>query len=163
LRGFFLACVGACAVHSGAALALDFNELTEPGHWRLAVSPVAKHFRPSDEHRRVWAIGVERQRADGWLGGASYFKNSFGQPSAYVYMGYHSPSLLGQPELFWQASAGVLYGYVGRYKSKVPLNWNGFAPGALVSVGWQFHKKSSAQLHLLGDAGVMLQLSYDLQ
>ena len=54
-----------------------------PGYWRLfAVPYTAFHWRPSDEHKPVWAVGFERQRPDGWLAGASHFSNSFGQPSA---------------------------------------------------------------------------------
>ena len=65
--------------------------------------------------------------------------------------------------LFFQASAGVLYGYKGKYKDKVALNVGGFAPGALVGLGWKFDEQSSATLHLLGDAAVMLQLSYEFK
>jgi len=115
-----------------------------PGYWRVPLSPFSHHFRYSAEHRYFWAFGVERQRSDDWLAGVSYFRNSFGQPSSYTYVGKRFPGLLDQPELFAQASAGILYGYRGilygyrgKYKTKVPLNYNGFSPGALVSLGWQ--------------------------
>ena len=133
------------------------------GHWRLVVSPFSQHFRPSDEHRHVWAIGVERQRDDNWLAGGSYFRNSFGQPSAYLYVGKRWNRLFGVEELFGQATAGLLYGYRGKYEDKVPLNNNGFSPGALVSMGWQFNKQFAVTGHLLGDAALMIQLSYDLR
>ena len=80
-----------------------------PGHWRAALSPFSHHFRYNAEHRYVWAIGVERQRTDDWLAGVSYFRNSFGQPSSYTYVGKRFPGLLDRPELFAQASAGILY------------------------------------------------------
>jgi len=127
------------------------------------VSPFSYHFRYSDEHRYVYALGVERQRSDNWLAGASYFRNSFGQPSAYLYAGKRFTQLADVPQLFAQASAGLLYGYRGKYQNKVPLNHNGFSPGALVGLGWQFDKDSSATVHLLGDAGLMMQLSLDLR
>ena len=133
-----------------------------PGYWRAALSPFSLHFRYSAEHRYVWAMGVERQRSDDWLAGASYFRTSFGQPSSYVYVGKRFSGLLGEPQLFAQASAGMLYGYRGPYKNKVPLNHNGFSPGALASLGWQFNKNYAATVHLLGDAGMMIQLSWDL-
>ncbi len=132
-----------------------------PGHWRLLVSPFSLHFRHNPQHAYVWALGMERQRSDDWLAGASYFSNSFGQPSAYLYVGKRYPGLFGQPQLFGQWSAGMLYGYRGEFQNKVPLNYNGFSPGALVSLGWQFNKQHSATLHLLGDAGAMVQLAYD--
>ena len=153
---------------SGSASAQWIQRMTddkawEAGHWRGAVAPYAPHWRPSAEHQYVWAVGLERQRADDWLGGASFFSNSFGQPSAYVYLGKRFPQLLGQPQLFGQLSAGVLYGYVGKYKKKVPLNVNGFSPGALASVGWQFTPELSLTMHLLGDAGAMFQLGWDFK
>jgi len=134
-----------------------------PGYWRLAVSPFSYHFRYSAEHQYVWAMGGEWQRPDDWLAGASYFSNSFGQPSAYLYVGKRWTNLFGEPRLFTQLSGGLLYGYRGKYEDKVPLNHNGFSPGALVSLGWQFNRNFALTGHLLGDAGVMLQLSWDLR
>ncbi len=134
-----------------------------PGVWRVAASPYSNHWRYSEEHRHVYAIGIERQRADDWLAGASYFRNSFGQPSAYVYLGRRVNGLLGEPDFYFQWSVGMLYGYRGKYESKVPLNYNGFSPGALVGLGWQFHKNASFTVHALGDAGLMFQFAYDLR
>ena len=133
------------------------------GYLRVAVSPFSLHFRYSAEHRYVWAAGAEWQRSDDWLAGASYFRNSFGQPSAYVYVGKRWTNLLGQPPLFAQLSGGMLYGYRGKYEDKVPLNNNGFSPGALASLGWQVNKQFAVTGHMLGDAGLMIQLSYDLR
>lgn len=136
----------------------------EQAHWRLAAAPMAHHFRYDEEHRRVWAVALERQRYDGWLLGGSRFSNSFGQPSAYLYLGHRFDSPFGLPPgFFGQVSAGLMYGYRGRFADKVPLNVNGFSPGALVSMGWQFERRASAMLHMLGDAGVMLQLSWDIR
>lgn len=143
------------------ARADDGPGLLGPGHWRALVSPFSLHFRYNPKHEYVWALGMERQRDDNWLAGASYFSNSFGQPSAYLYVGKRYPQVFGQPKLFAQWSAGLLYGYRGEFENKVPLNYNGFSPGALVSLGWQFNKQTSATLHMLGDAGMMVQLSYD--
>lgn len=106
-------------------------------------------------------MGVERQLDAGWLAGASYFTNSFGQPSGYAYAGQRYTGLLGPPPLYLQWTAGILYGYKGEYKDKVPLNYGGFSPGAVVSLGWQFNRESAMQFNLLGDAGLMLQLSHD--
>jgi len=133
------------------------------GYWRLAFSPYSPHFRPSAQHRHVVAIALERQRPDGWLAGFSFFRNSFGQPSAYAYLGRRHGPVLQSHGLFFQWSAGVLYGYKGEFKNKVALNVNGFAPGALVGLGWQFSERGSALVHLLGDAAVMFQFSYDLR
>lgn len=158
-----VAILATLATLPGAARAEPADDILGPGYWRLAVSPFSAHVHYSPEHQYVWALGVERQRSDDWLGGASFFSNSFGQPSGYLYVGKRFPGLFGQEPLFAQISAGLLYGYVGAYKNKVPLNYNGFSPGALVSLGWQFNKNTSATLHLLGDAGFMVQLAWDFR
>lgn len=59
----------------------------EPNHWRIALSPYTGHWRYNAEHRHVFAIAIERVLPDGWFVGTSFFKNSFGQPSNYVYVG----------------------------------------------------------------------------
>ncbi len=142
--------------------ATDWQAWQDSRQWRFVVSPFSHHFRRSDEHRYVWAIGMEKQRADDWIAGASFFSNSFGQPSSYTYVGKRFPQLWGQPQLFGQVSAGLMYGYRGKFQNKVPLNYKGFSPGALVSMGWQFTPRTGITAHLLGDAGMMLQLSYEL-
>lgn len=149
------------AAAGGTARLLDRSAWGDGAHWRVAVSPFTQHFRPSEEHQSVVAVALERQRRDGWLFGGSHFSNSFGQPSAYLYLGRRVDLPFGPPGLFGQVSGGLLYGYRGRYEDKVPLNRNGFSPGGLVTLGWQFNRRDAAAVHLLGDAGLMLQLSWD--
>jgi hypothetical protein len=130
------------------------------GEWRIAIAPYTFHWRYSPEHKPVWALGVERQRADGMLGGISFFSNSFGQDSSYYYVGQRYSGLGGRQEAYFLWSAGLLYGYRGQYEDKVPLNHNGFSPGALLALGWMIDRDASAQFNVLGDAAVMLQLNY---
>ncbi len=132
-------------------------------HWRAALSPYSLHFRPSEEHEHVWAVAVERQYSNRWLFGVSFFSNSFGQPSGYLYAGQRYDALFNTPQLFWQWSIGLMYGYVDQYEDKVPLNYRGFSPGAILSLGWQFNRQLSAQINTLGDAGLMFQFSYDFR
>lgn len=141
----------------------DTEAWREQAHWRVAMAPHTEHYRPSAEHQTVWAVALERQRHDGWLAGASRFSNSFGQPSAYVYLGHRFDRLFGQRALYGQLSAGLLYGYRGRFEDKVPFNNDGFAPGALATIGSQLTRRAAVAAHFLGDAGVMLQLSWDLR
>ncbi|MBM3388918.1 MAG: hypothetical protein FJY26_05350 [Betaproteobacteria bacterium] len=147
-----------------AALAATADTLGsgwDQGHWRAAVSPYAPHLRYSPEHADVWAVALERQRNDRWMAGGSFFNNSFGQPSTYVYLGKRFPQLLGHSQLFGQFSGGLLYGYRGKYENKVPFNHNGFSPGALASIGWQFNRQASLTVHAVGDAAVMFQFAWD--
>lgn len=140
----------------------DRDAWNGPGHWRLLASPYTQHYHYSVDHRPVWAVGAEWQSDDLWLAGVSYFSNSFGQPSAYAFVGHRSENLFGDPRVFFQWSAGPMYGYVGKYKSKVPLDVMGFSPGAVLTLGWKVDRNVSFAVHALGDAGLMFQLSYDL-
>lgn len=144
-------------VLTGAALPAAATDADE---WRFAVSPYTHHWRYNAEHKPVWALGLERQRSDDSLWGVAFFSNSFGQDSSYWFYGERYTGFWGQPKLFAQWSAGLLYGYRGKYEDKVPLNHKGYSPGALVGMGWNFDRDSSAQFHLLGDAGVMFQFNY---
>ena len=58
--------------------------------------------------------------------------------------------------------AGILYGYTGEYKRKVPLNYNGFSPGVTVGIGWRYSRPVAGQVYLLGTAGLMFLFSYEL-
>jgi hypothetical protein len=138
---------GAMLLSPAAVQADDGAGLLGPGQWRALVSPFSVHFDHNPQHEHV--------------AGASYFSNSFGQPSAYLYVGKRYPALFDRPQLFGQWSAGLLYGYRGEFKDKVPFNHNGFSPGALLSMGWQFNKQTSATVHLLGNSGLMVQLAWD--
>ncbi len=131
--------------------------------WRVLASPFTYHYTYSPDHTRVYALGLERQRADGLVLGGSLFKNSFGQPSAYVYAGQRFDKLLGVDQLFSQLTGGILYGYKEPYNKKVPLDYKGWSPGAVLSLGWQFTPTWSGQLNFLGNSALMFQLSADLK
>ena len=138
---------------------------TRGDHWRLVGSPYTVHYHKDDngEHEPVYMIGLERQRSDGWVWGGIYFSNSFGQPSGYVYVGEKLIQFSRWDKLFFQWTAGVMYGYKYPYEDKVPFNVNGFSPGATVGLGWQFTRDFSMQAIALGTAGMMFQLAIDLR
>ena len=155
-----VAALGGAAGPVAAQAFPDWEGLKGPGHWRAVVSPVTQHWRPSDEHRHVWAVGAERWTLEGTVAGGAFFNNSFGQPSGYAYLGRRYTGLLGQPTMYAQWTAGLMYGYKGQYASKVPLNHNGFSPGAVLALGFEFTPQTALQYNLLGDAGVMFQISH---
>jgi hypothetical protein len=143
------------ALKNDSASAADF--------WRVTVSPAATyHFSRSPDHKAVVLLGLEKQYANSTLLGGALFTNSFGQPSAYAYGGKHIANLMAIEPLFLQWTVGVVYGYKGEFKDKVPLNYQGFSPVGVVSLGWKFNRTYSAQLNLLGTSAVMLQFSADL-
>lgn len=126
-------------------------------------APLTYHFSPDEEHRYVWLLGVERERANGRLSGVTYFSNSFGQPSTYIFpWGRTYRNLGGVQGLFAKWSAGLLYGYVEPYEDKVPFNVNGFSPAVIPSLGFD-HRGYGAQLNILGTAGIMFQLNIPLK
>ena len=108
----------------------------------------------------MWLIGAERERADGSIAGAAFFSNSFGQDSGYVFpWGQIYRGVLDQPQMYAQWTAGMLYGYVGKYQHKVPLNSGGFSPAIVPALGWEFDSKQRVQVNLLGLNAVMFQFT----
>lgn len=140
----------------------DWSNGWETGsNWRLMTSPYTYHYSRDAEHRHVYMLGLERHRADGFLFGGTYFRNSFGQPSGYLYLGQRFDQVAGVEPLFAQVTGGVLYGYKAPFNHKVPLNYRGFSPGLVPSLGWRFTPHLSAQLDFLGNSALMFQVSAD--
>ena len=131
--------------------------------WRVMASPYTYHFSRDSNHRQVYMLGLERQDTEAYLLGGSLFQNSFGQPSAYLYGGMRFDGLTRYQPLFVQVTAGLLYGYKPPYDKKVPLNYKGFSPGAVLSVGWQFTPMISTQVNFLGNSALMFQVSADFR
>ena len=119
-------------------------------------------MNPKPEHEYVWALAIERQRDDQWLYGATYFSNSYGQLSGDLYLGKQYPDLFGMKKLYFQWTAGLLYGYKSPYQDQVPFNHNGFSPGLALSLSWQIDPSYAIQINRVGTSGLMLQLSYAL-
>ena len=141
----------------------DWNAPLPEGQARyeLFASPYTHHWSHDTDHRPVVALAVNRHLASDRFCGLSLFRNSFGQPSAYLYAGkrWNEP-IAGWPQLYAQVSAGVIYGYVGRYKNKVPGNVAGFSPAIVPAVGYRFTHKLGAEVQILGTAAVMFGLTW---
>ena len=118
-------------------------------------SPYTYHFSNNPEHKHVVLVAVEEQLPGDRLCGVSFFSNSFGQPSVYVYAGQQYNNLLGVPQLFAKVTAGLMYGYVAPYENKVPLNYKGFNPAIIPAVGYKLSPHDSVQLKILGNAALM--------
>jgi hypothetical protein len=149
------------ATASADALAAAPQAAPSGDLWRLTMSPYTYHYSYSDTHRPVYMIGFEHQNADGLVLGGSWFHNSFGQPSIYLYAGWRFEKFTPIEPLFAEVSAGLLYGYKPPYQDKVPFNHNGYSPGAVASLGWHFTPRYSAQVNFLGNAALMFQFSVD--
>jgi hypothetical protein len=164
LAGLLLLTRHCAAASPEPAAADDAGGEPAGAFWRFYASPLTIHYSSSPDHRAVYSLGVERQYPSGYLFGAAAFRNSFGQPSMYAYAGkrFDAP-FASVPQLFFQVSAGVLYGYKEPYEDKVPFNHHGVSPGAVGAVGWEFTHAISAQINVLGDSAFMFQLSFDLR
>lgn len=128
----------------------------EPTHrGEFVFSPYTLHWSKSDEHKPVVLVALDEQLPGNRFCGVALFSNSFGQPSTYVYAGQQFNNLMGNPNLFVKVTAGILYGYVGKYENKVPLNHNGFSPAIIPSMGYRLTEHDSVQVKVLGTAGLM--------
>jgi opacity protein-like surface antigen len=152
-----------CAAQAQTAPQPEPTSPVQSEHWRMLFSPYSIHYSHNSEHRTVWMIGLEKQRTDTYVWGGSFFSNSFGQESGYVYGGQRWDHVKGIDPLFVQWTAGVLYGYKKPYENKVPFNYHGFSPGLVLSVGWQLSERTCAQLNILGNSALMFQVSLDLR
>ena len=154
-----------CFTSSACAQASATPDTTAPAGeiWRVMASPYTYHFSRDPNHRHVYMLGLEKQDAEAWIIGGSLFQNSFGQPSAYLYGGKRFDGLTRFEPLFVQVTGGLLYGYKPPYDKKVPLNYKGFSPGAVLSVGWQFTPMLSTQVNFLGNSALMFQVSADFR
>ncbi len=138
--------------------AASANKLT------LQFSPFTYHYSYDVEHRPVHMVGLEREKPGDKLDGVTFFTNSFGQDCVYVYPWggvYHN--FYGIQPLSFKWTAGLLYGYVDPYKNKVPLNHDGFSPGAIIAFEYKFQSGWSAQVDMLGTAALMFQVNMPLK
>jgi hypothetical protein len=123
--------------------------------WELVLSPYTHHWNYSAQHRPVILGALERHVAGGRFCGLALFRNSFGQPATYAYVGREWQGVLGQPQLSAKVSAGLIYGYRNEFQHKIPFNDYGVAPAIIPSLGYAFTPQDSAQVMLLGTAGVL--------
>ncbi len=124
--------------------------------WDLTLSPYTHHWTPSKEHKNVMLVALDSRTPGNGFCGLAAFSNSFGQPSLYAFAGQRWDGLLKNPRLFTKVSVGLIYGYKGRYKNEIGLNALGVAPVIIPSLGYEITPKHSAQVFLLGTAGVLL-------
>ncbi len=147
----------------GCAVAQQMTVADTPhqnGKVSLLFSPYTRHYDYDAEHKNVLMLGLEREHADARVDGISVFKNSFGQPSVYVYpLGgvYHAVG--GIKGLSFKWSAGLIYGYLAPYQNKVPLNYKGLSLAIVPALAYEFMPGWSVQVDVLGTAGLMFQLN----
>ena len=137
----------------------DAAEPAPNERWEVTLSPFTHHWNYNPEHRPVKLVALDSHLNGGRFCGLALFTNSFGQESAYLYVGQQWDGIWGNPKLFTKVSAGLLYGYRDQYKNKIPLNQMGIAPAIIPSIGYTFTPKDSAQVFVLGNAGLLFAYS----
>jgi hypothetical protein len=122
----------------------------------VQTSLYTKHFNPDPRHNSVqYLIDVEWHRPGNWLFGASFFRNSFDQPSQYVFFGKQWRPFDSYPLVHVKLTAGILHGYKGEFRDKIPFNSSGFAPVILPSIGLS-GKRFGSEIIFFGISGAML-------
>jgi hypothetical protein len=148
-----------------------------PAHYTVQTSLWTTHFNNKpyhNNHQRL--LGIERFGANVAtdaikdrislfdsatpLAGATLFKNSFHQSTRYAYIGFRQP-LIGdyQNNLYIKLTGGVMHGYRGEYRDKIPFNRFGTSVVAIPSAGIQL-RRFTAETVLFGAAGVMVNVGY---
>ncbi|MDB6143743.1 MAG: sn-glycerol-3-phosphate transporter [Pseudomonas sp.] len=126
------------------------------GFWQAQTSVYTRHFSPDPEHNNHQKlIGLEWNEASGWLYGGATFRNSYDQQSVYGYLGKRFES--DQYPVYFKLSGGLLYGYKGKYRDKIPLNNLGVAPVIIPGVGVHLGPVT-AEAVLLGVSATMINI-----
>lgn len=151
---------------------------TESDELLLQTSVWTKHYNPEPDHNNhQQLINLEYYFNDDvkifvnpqqiswrddirWLTGAATFKNSYDQQTLYLYGGGRYDYFLDQnSKAYIKLTAGLLYGYRGEYKDKIPFNDLGVAPVVLPAVGIQY-RKVNLEIVPFAAAGVMVNTGF---
>ncbi len=157
--GVAITAISLIALSAGAMQAKADVSVEEGGDsfWVVQTSVYTRHFSPSPEHNnRQNLIGLERNEASGLVYGGATFRNSFAQRSVYGYVGKRFNSSR-YPAVYLKVTGGLLHGYRGEYRDKIPLNRYGVAPVIIPGVGVNLGPVT-AEAVLLGASAAMLNV-----
>ena len=156
-----LVCAVSQAQSTPPAEAPSTGKPDEP--WRtdrfyLETSLHTVHFNsdPAHVNNQKLILG-EWNITEQWLVGASFFDNSFGQPSQYVYGGWRFRPFESAQPFYVKVSAGLVHGYKDQYRDKIPFNHSGVAPVIIPSVGYCISRICS-EVVIFGGAGLLWTL-----
>lgn len=138
-----------------------FADVTKQNFWNVQTSVYTKHFDPKPEHNNHQElIGADYNLANGWFYGGATFRNSFRQRSVYGYAGKKFE--LTNTPFYSRISGGLIHGYHGKYKHKIPMNDLGVAPAIIPSVGVQI-SRFNTEMILLGFNAMMVNVGYSFR
>ena len=126
----------------------------DKGFWYAQTSLYTRHFSPDPDHNNHQdLIGLERHQASGWVIGGATFRNSFSQRSYYAYAGKRYD--MADYPVYLKLTGGLIQGYRGEYRDKIPLNRFGVAPVIIPSIG-AYYGPVAAEVVLLGFNAAMI-------
>jgi hypothetical protein len=135
--------------------------LEEGDQFYFQTSLYTVHYDPQDDHNNKQnLVNIEFQKASQWLGGLAFFKNSFGQSSQLAYVGYNWTIPYTKEFMYFKFVGGLMHGYDGQYKDKIPLNEAGIAPAVIPSFGVKY-KRVQSEITLFGAAGAMWTIGFN--
>lgn len=144
---------------ASSSVAADWLEEGDQFYFQTSLYTV--HYEPKDEHNNKQnLVNIEFQKASQWLGGFALFKNSFGQTSQFAYLGYNWTVPYTQEFMYFKFVGGLMHGYDGEYKDKIPLNQAGIAPAVMPSIGVKY-KRIQSEVALFGAAGAMWTIGFN--
>lgn len=157
LRVRFLAVSIFLALSGVTATAVDAHA-EEEARWLLQTSLYTRHYHYNPEHNEhQHLINLEYQRPDQWIVGAAAFKNSYRQPTQYVYFGMLFRPVESVPMLHFKLTGGLIHGYKGQYRDKIRYNSRGVAPAIIPAIGLS-GKYVSGEVNFFGAAGMMITM-----
>jgi len=112
------------------------------------------HYDPAHVNHQKLVLG-EWNVTEQWLVGGALFDNSFGQSSQYVYGGFRFRPIADLQPFYVKLSAGLVHGYSGEYRDKIPFNHSGVAPVIVPSIGYCYSRLCS-ELVVFGGAGLLV-------
>jgi hypothetical protein len=137
----------------GPATAPDEPWRTDRIYLETSLNNTHFHYDPAHVSYPKLVYG-EYHLSDRWLVGAAAFDNSFGQASQAVFGGWRYRPLPDLQPLYLKVVAGIVHGYHGQYRDKIPLNHSGFAPAIIPSVGYCISRVCS-EVVVIGGAGLL--------
>jgi hypothetical protein len=119
------------------------------------------HYDPDDDHKgnRIFT-SLEAVKANNWSYGLALFNNSFDQFSQYLYGG-KTWDFYGRLDGFHaRITAGLIQGYKGEFKDKIPNNDAGIAPAIIPGIGYK-KGRFAGDIYVLGISGLLFTAGVD--
>lgn len=146
---------------SGSSLLHNvFKPVPAEPFWYVQTSVYTRHFNPRSEHNNNQElIGLERHTENSYIMGGATFLHSFNERAYYGYVGKRY-DFAGTP-FYGKITGGLLYGYKGEYRDKIPFNRFEIAPVIIPSLGVKY-RRVGAEIVFLGTAATMINIGLEL-